>query len=436
VIRTGRVGKLTKRVVDATRPESGRYIVWDADLAGFGLRVEPSGRKSFVCRYRAGGGRAGTLRQETIGRLGILTPDQARGRAKQILGAAASGGDPVGEKRAARQKGITVGEVCDWYLTEAEAGRLLGRKGRPIKASTLATDRNRIDAHVKPLLGTKPVQSLAVHDIEAMQADIAAHKTAVKPDAGKKRKRGGAPRGGAGTAGRTLGMLRTIFEHATRKGLISSNPARGARKFADGKRKIRLSMNEIRALGDAMREAAAEGENPTGLAAIKLILLTGLRRSEALGVRRDWLMPAGGVDLPDSKSGPQARPVGQAAMKMLSARFKGNNQTWAFPADRGEGHFVGLPKVLARVCKKANFKKNVTAHVLRHTYASVAGDLGFSELTIAGLLGHGAGSVTSDYVHLDRALVVAASRTSSVIAATLDGKLNGDLAVLSGKAIA
>src|SRR6185437_13544631 len=94
---------------------------------------------------------------------------------------------------------------------------------------------------------------------------------------------------------------------------------------------------------------------------------------------------------------------------------------WVFPAERGDGHYVGIPKVLARVTARAKLK-GVTPHSLRHTFASIAGDLGFSELTIAGLLGHAAGSVTSGYVHLDTALVAAADRVSAVIAEALDGK--------------
>ncbi|HEY5081634.1 MAG TPA: site-specific integrase [Bauldia sp.] len=422
MVKAANVAKLTKRVVDAAPVDKNRrYVIWDADLAGFGLRVEPSGRKTFVARYRAGGGRSGVLRQETIGRLGTLTPDQARAKAKKTLGAAASGGDPVGAVQAARQKGITVAEICDWYLKETGAGRLLGRKGRPIKASTLSTDRMRINAHVVPLLGSKSVQSLGLRDIEQMQADIAAGKTSAKTPKSGKRKRGGIASGGAGTAGRTLGMLRTIFEHAVRRGMVTVNPAKGARKFADGKRKKRLSLDEIRKFGAAMRTAAADGENPTALAAIRLILLTGFRRSEALGIRREWVMPGGGVDFPDTKSGPQARPIGRAAMKLLNARLRKSNEAWAFPGDRGDGHFVGLPKALARVSALAG-PTGITAHVLRHTFASVAAELGYSELVIAGLLGHSAGSVTSGYVHLDAALVTAADRVSATIADALDGK--------------
>jgi integrase len=324
--------------------------------------------------------------------------------------------------RERRQQGITIGEICDWYLDEAKTGRLLGRRGRPIKPSTLSTDWNRIEAHVRPLLGKRSVQSLTVRDFEQMQADIAARKTAAdQREIRTKGLRGGYPKGGAGTAGRTLGMLRAILEHATRKGMISINPARGSRRFADQRRRTRLDLEQIRKLGRAISESASDGENPTGLAAIRLILVSGFRRSEALSIRRQWLVPGGGIDFPDTKSGPQIRPIGRAAMDILIRRAKVVDSDWLFPADHGDGHFVGLPKVLARVLCRAKLK-GITAHGLRHTFASVAGELGFSELTIAGLLGHASGSVTSRYVHLDAALVSAADRVSTVIADALDGK--------------
>jgi integrase len=418
--------KLTKRLVDAAKPKSCRYIIWDSELAGFGLRVEPTGRKTFIARYRAGGGRSGTLRQATIGRYGTLTPDHARMLARKTLGAAASGGDPVGEMKKDRQPGITVSQVCDWYLEQAEAGRILGRKGRPIKASTIAMDRSRIQTHVKPLIGKKPIRSLAAHDIEEMQADIAAGKMAQPRRAlmgreKRKQPRGGIATGGAGVAARSLGMVRTIFEHAKRKMLISENPAKGARKLADQKRKGRLTLDQVRLLGRAMREAAADGYSPTGLAVIRFILLSGFRRNEALAIERSWLLDAGGVDFPDTKSGAQVRPLGRAAIKVLHAQCMRGDGNWFFPADRGDGNFVGVRKVLSRVCKQAGLN-GVTPHVLRHTFASVAGDLGYSELTIAGLLGHASGSVTADYVHLDAALVTAADRVSAAIASALDDR--------------
>src|SRR5438552_8064115 len=101
--RSERVQKLTKRTVDASAPEASRYFVWDSELTGFALRVEPSGRRTFTARYRAGGGRTGTLRQSTVGRYGTVTVDEARTLARKLLGAAAGGRDPIGEKHGARK---------------------------------------------------------------------------------------------------------------------------------------------------------------------------------------------------------------------------------------------------------------------------------------------------------------------------------------------
>ena len=406
--------------MDAAEPAASRYIVWDTDLPGFGLRVEPSGKKTFIARYRAGGGRSGTLRQATVGRHGTLTAEEARTNARRVLGAAASGADPMGEQQEARRVGQTVAQVCDWYVDAAGSGRVLGRRGRPIKASTLEMDRSRIERHVKPLLGSKTVSRLTTQDVEGMQAQIVAGRTADElpaPTSGK-RKRGGATTGGEGVAARTLGMLKTILEHAARAGVISGNPARGARKLADRRRRTRLSLDQVRDLGNAIR--AAPEENATAVAAIRFMLLSGFRRDEALGIRKGWILSAG-VDLPDTKSGAQARAVGKAAMHILKAHARDKAaDEWIFPADRGDGHFVGVPKVLSRLSTKANLT-GVTPHVLRHTFASIAAELGYSEFVIAGLLGHAAGSVTSGYVHLDSALVVAADRVSGALAEALDG---------------
>ncbi len=371
------------------------------------------------------------LRQATIGRYGTITPDEARTRAKKLLGAASAGADPVAEARERRQAGFTVADVCEWYLREAAAARILGRRGRPIKPSTLETDRGRISLHVLPLIGKRPVHTLSIRDIEEMQAHVAAGKTARKPLPGK-RPLGSAPTGGRGVAGRTLAMLRAIFEHAVRRQMIASNPAKGARKLANERRNTRLTLNQLRALGEAMRES---GENPVAVAAIRLIALSGLRRSEALGLRPEWLLDVGGVDFPDTKTGPQARPLGRAAIKTIRAQIScAGSSEWVFPAGRGEGHFIGVPKILSRLCKVAKLPA-IYPHALRHTFASIAAELGYSELTIAGLLGHSAGSVTAGYVHLDTSLVAAANRVSSVIARALDGEADARVVLLRSEAV-
>ena len=261
------------------------------------------------------------------------------------------------------------------------------------------------------------MSGLTLHDIEGMQADIAAGKSA----RGRKQGRGGRSTGGAGVASRTIGTLRGLLGHATRLKMIEGNPAEGVRQLAGERRQRRLSNDELGHFGRVMREVALEGEHPTGLAAVRLMLLAGFRRMEVLGLERLWFSRKDHcIRFPDTKSGAQIRVLGEAAIVCIESLPGRDGSPFVFPADWGEGHFIGVVRVLARVCLKAKLK-DVTPHVLRHTFASVAGDLGFSELTIAGLLGHSARGVTQGYVHLDAALVVAADRVSGQIAQMLDG---------------
>ena len=414
--------KLTKRVVEGLKPSKvgvpgSDLFVWDRELKGFGVRVSPQGLKSFIVQYRMQSGRH---RRTVIGRFGLMTVEQARIDAHERLLAVSKGVDPA-EVTASDRGTMTIAEVCDWYLREAGEGRILGRRNRPIKASTIAMDRSRVEAHIKPLIGAKQMRGVRLGDIEGMQADIARGKTA-KARAGS---RGGATTGGEGVAARTVSTLHAILEHAVRLGLIEENPARGVRRLASKPRERRLSTSEIAALGSAMRELADEGEHAKGLAAVRLLLLTGFRRLEGLGLQRSWFdAEARCIRFPDTKSGAQVRVIGKAACDLIEGQAARKGSPYLFPADWGEGHFIGIVRVLDRVCARAQLE-GITPHVLRHTFASVAGDLGFSELTIAALLGHAARGVTQRYVHIDEALRVGADRVAGEIALLLDDKANG-----------
>ena len=412
--------KITKRFVDTLRPDpAGReFFRWDAGdgaLKGFGIRVKPSGAASYLVQYR---NKEGRTRRLVIGKVGTLTPDEARTLASDALKAATKGGDPSAERHALRGA-MTVSDLCDLYLAEAKSR---------IKASTLAMDRSRIETHVKPLIGHFTVNSLTAADIERMKANIIAGKTA-KPR--KKEGRGGIATGGPGVAARTLGMTVTIIEYAKRLRLIKDNPARGVRKPPDRKQRRYLTLEEIAKLGGEMRKAEAAGENATALAAIRLLLLTGLRRMEALRLPRAWVDGrARCIRFEDTKSGAQLRPIGAQAVNLIEAQPVRDGCPWVFPAARGDGHLVGLPKVLERVCAKAGLE-DITVHVLRHSFAATAAEMGFSELTIAGLLGHSVPGVTARYAHVpDSALLASADRVATRIASSLDGEAEAEVVPL------
>jgi integrase len=411
------MAKITKRLVDALRSDpsgSKDVFTWDAGdgaLKGFGIRTKPSGAASYLVQYR---NKEGRTRRLAIGKVGTLTPHEARILAGDALKAAAKGGDPSADRHAVRGA-IAVSELCDLYLADAKSR---------IKASTLALDKSRIETHVKPLIGRFTVRSLTAADIERMKADIIAGKTA-KPR--KKEGRGGVATGGPGVAARTLGMTATILEYAKQSlKLIKDNPARGIKKPQDRKQRRFLTLKEITTLGEAMREAA--GENATALAAIRLLLLTGLRRMEALALPRAWVdSRTGCIRFADTKSGPQLRPIGAEAVKLVETQPIRDGCPWVFPASHGDGHLVGLPKVLERICAKAGLE-GVTLHVLRHSFAATAAEMGFSELTIAGLLGHSVPGITARYAHVpDSALVASADRVATRIVSALDGKAEAEV---------
>ena len=167
------MGKITKRVVDAAEARANDYVIWDDELPGFGLRVFVSGKRSYVIQYRA----AGRSRRYTIGFHGVWTPETARQEAKVLLGRIAKGDDPAEERRL-DHKAITMKELCAVYLSDLDAGLILGKGGRPKKATTISTDRGRIARHIIPLIGTRKVRDVTKADVNRVLRDLIAGKTA------------------------------------------------------------------------------------------------------------------------------------------------------------------------------------------------------------------------------------------------------------------
>jgi integrase len=404
--------KLNKRSVDAlTPPGEKQLVLWDIEIRGFGVRVLPSGLKTFIVQYR---NIEGIKRRINLGRYGVITVDQARDLARIKIGAVAAGGDPADEQRQARS-GMTVEELCAWYLTEARAGNILGRRNRPIKESSLKMDESRINTHIVPLLGKRVAKHLTIADVEQMQSDVKNGNTA-KPRSGG---RGGKAAGGPGVASRCLGTLQAILSHGKHKGILAEHPTKGARKLAVNKKTRRLSVTEIEALGKAMAYALRNGESETGLAVIRTLILTGYRREEAQAMKRAWVHPEGGfVAFPDTKGDAQVRAIGPEALKVVMAQPEVAGNPHAFPSLSSNGPFTAASACFQRVCKLAGIE-GATLHTLRHTFGSIAGELGFSELTIRAMLGHASQNVTQDYIHIDEALKLAVRRTSDEIARRL-----------------
>lgn len=414
--------KLTDRIVNGAKPEALRYVIWDTEKKGFGLRVEPSGHKSFIVRYRTnGGGRNAPRRQMKIdGASGtVLTADAARKVANRILADVAHGKDPQDEL-AAKRREMTVSALCDLYLQEGTETK---------KASTLSTDTGRIERHIKPLLGKRLITEISGTDIEHFMRDVAKGKT--KADIKTKKWGRAIVEGGKGTATRTVGLLGGIFSFAVRRKLRPDNPVRGVKRYADKTGERFLSAKELAMLGEVLREFEADGANRSALAIIRLLTFTGARKSEITGLKWSEVdFERSCLRLADSKTGAKVIPLGPPALAILSALEQVEGSPFVFPAEAGENAFQGMEKVWRKVRVKAKLK-DVRLHDLRHSFASV-GLAGGDALPIIGkLLGHADLKTTARYAHLaDDPVKAAAGRISGAIAATMAGKPKGKIVAM------
>jgi len=377
--------------------------VWDQSLRGFGARRQRGSGVTFVLKYRTAEGRQ---RWYTIGKHGPLTPEKAREQAVRLLGDVARGSDPATDKRAKR-KAQTVSQLCSMYMEDAEAGRLLTRRKAAKKASTLATDRGRIMRHIVPQLGRLPVAAVTREDVEAFMHAVAEGRTAARVKTGKKHGLARV-RGGKGTATRTVGLLGAIFTYAVRHRMRPDNPVNGVTRFEDGRRERRLGDEEYRALGKALEAAESNEIWPAAISAARFLALTGWRSGEALGLRWDEVdLVRRMVTLPDSKTGRSERALSHAGCDVLRSMTRSGSLV--FPATRGEAPMSGFPKLWAKIAKFGDLPSDVTPNVLRHSFASLAADLGYSEITIGALVGHKGHSVTRRYIHsADKVLLSAA----------------------------
>jgi len=412
--------KLTKNVLDRAEIKDAPYFIWCSDLPGFGARLFPSGKKTFYVDYY---NRDGERKRMSLGLYGKLTAEEARREARKLLGSVLSGDDPALERKT-RRRSISVAELCDDYLVAVSRNLVLKKNGKPKKASTLETDKGRVARHIKPLLGNKLVIDVKPSDIVRFIRDVTAGKTALEEPTGKLRGKA-VVTGGAGTASRTVGLLGGIFSYAVSGGIISSNPVHGVTRPADQKKTRRLTPEEYRALGEALEESEAH-EAWQGIAGIWLLALTGARLGEVARLKRHEVDAKGhALHLGDSKTDAQTRPLSRIAVEYLESLPMNPDSEFVLPGVRSKSKpYSVIDDVLDRVAARAGLE-GVTCHVLRHSFASIGGDLDISESTIGTILGHAGATITSRYIHrLDAVLVAATDEIASEVYRQMTGKIH------------
>lgn len=317
-----------------------------------------------------------------------------------MLSRVALGEDPAAEKQSHRNK-ISVAELCDRYLEEGTITK---------KPSTIATDKGRIERHIKPLLGRKKAADVTRGDIQRFLQDVANGKTATDVRTGL---RGRAiVKGGRGTATRTLGLLGGIFSYALDCGLVETNPVQGVRRFKENRNERYLSEQELVRLGSSLRQATEDGLNPLGLCVIKLLVFTGARKNEIASLKWSEVdLQSGYLRLEDSKTGRKAIPLNAPAAQLLAEWPRVAGSPYVFPASSGAGHYQGTPKVWQKVRGRAGLN-DVRLHDLRHSFASIAVSGGASLPMIGSLLGHASTATTQRYTHLHDDPVRAASESA------------------------
>ncbi len=388
--------RLTKDLVESLRPKDNRYLIWDTLVPGFGVRVNPSGKLTYILKYRLGGGRVARQRWLTIGAHGAITADEARKLARTRSAEVVKGDDPGGERQAAR-RAPTVSDLCKRYLTDhAEPHK------RP---SSIKQDRRLIEKRILPALGASKVRDVAIEDIEEL------HRT-LKPTPYE--------------ANRTLALLSKMLSLAERWRLrpAMSNPCRQVRRFKEKARERYLSPTELARLSETISAMEAAGEIPAAAAAgIRLLLFTGCRVGEIRSLRwEDVDLEAACLQLKNTKTGEKVVYIPAPALEVLSSIPRHAPNPHVLVSGKTAGPLRDLNAPWDRIRKRAGLE-DVRLHDLRHTFASFGAGAGLSLPMIGKILGHSQAATTQRYAHLaDDPVRQAVETVGSTIAAAMKGK--------------
>lgn len=435
--------KIGRRALAAIGRVTKPTTFFDADVRGFGLLVRPSGARSWILEYRPGaGGRGVSKRRLVIGDPETMTPEAARGAAKDMLADIRKGKDPAAE-RAEERRAETVKEILDaWLRRHVDTKR---------KGSTAALYRQIIDTHIIPALGNKRALAVTKQEVARLHEAVATKGKQKRSAGAKPRASRATPRGGTYVANRVVALLSAAFNWAADAGLLPDghrNPALGIEKFREQARERYLTSEELARLGAALREAETTGipweideSKPTAkhipkrnratiltphvVAALRLLIFTGARLREILNLRwADVDLERGVLFLPDSKTGRKTVLLSAPAVEILGSLPRVGSFVIASESagTTEEQPRHDLKKPWALVTRRAGLA-GLRIHDLRHSFASFAVGGGVGLPLLGGLLGHADVKTTQRYAHLANDPL---RRAANATAETIAGALHGD----------
>lgn len=335
-------------------PGKDDVVFWDNDLAGFGLRIRKGGKRTWMVQFRDA---AGSTRKVVIGNAEVLDAGDARAEAKKLLGGIATGNDPAKAKRESRQA-VKLSEVLDAYIAFAEAKQ---------KASTHKETVRNLRIHAKPL-HTSALSSIDRRMIASLHEKITANN-------------------GPTQANRTLAALSTLFTWCIGKGHIDGNPVFAVPKNAETVRERELSDDEIRKIWQATEPGGDHDR------IVRLLMLTGCRRSEVGGMRwqefsdtpagRLWTVPGARM-----KNGlPQEVPMPEIALASLPEAKDGRS----FVFGRKDTGYSGWSKAKARLDAAIGFS-DWGLHDFRRALSTRLNEHGVAPHIVEAILSHISGA--------------------------------------------
>ena len=365
--------RLTQRRVDALRPRRKVRDVRDAELKGYGVRVMPTGTRRYFIHSQHRGKRVWKI----IGDAAAIAEPEARARARSMLAALRE----VREPGAADPGGT---------LFESVAEEVFDRYGRRWKPRTLRVNRDYLRRQILPFFAGRPIGEITREDVRAWFRSLHATPAA---------------------ANRSAPILSVIMQQAEVWGYRpeNSNPCAGIRRYRQGRSERFLTPEEYRRLAEVL--GRHEASRPLHVAALRLLLLTGCRKSEILTLQ--WRsFREGRLYLPDSKTGPRTVWLCGAARDVLDSLPKSSE--FVFPVVGSRTPWQWLDRFWQGVRDEAGLQ-DLRLHDTRHSYASMALLCGESVRTVGRLLGHERASTTLKYAHLSDATVREAVETLSPV---------------------